>query len=162
MHLAIVAAMAKNRVIGYQQQLPWRLPADLQHFKKTTLGKPIIMGRNTHASIGRALPGRQNIVVTRQRDAQFNGCETAHPLTDAIALGKGAEEIMIIGGGQLYTEALPLVDRLYLTFIEAELTGDCYFPEWDAADWQLTRQQRHQADEQNIYDYSFVQYDRTL
>lgn len=139
--LALIVAMARNRVIGKDNQLPWHLPSDLKYFKQTTLGKPVIMGRRTFDSIGRPLPGRKNIVITRQPHWQREGVSTAVSLPEAIALGRsaalagGAEELMVIGGAQIYAEALPLARRLYVTEVQAEVEGDARFPELSTA-WQ--------------------------
>lgn len=151
MILAIIAACDKNRVIGHGGSLPWDIPADMQYFREMTRGKPVIMGRKTHESIGRALPKRLNIVVTRQSDYQpAEGCTVALSLEEAIQLGKqaaaetGADEIMLIGGGQLYRQALPLAERIYLTQVEAEFPGDTYFPELAPDEWQLVSERTEQ------------------
>ena len=128
--LALIAAVARNGVIGKHGTLPWHVPEDLKHFKKTTSGHVIIMGRKTHDSIGRPLPKRRNIVVTRQPDARFAGCEAAHSLTEAIALARTSDECpFIIGGASLYEEALPLATELHLTTIDEDVAGDTFFPE---------------------------------
>lgn len=139
--LAIVVAMAKNRCIGRDSGLPWRLSDDLKWFKKVTLGKPVIMGRVTFDSIGKALPGRDNIVITGKNDFAAPQVTVARDLEDAIAIGEAfaiarqAEEICIIGGGRVYEEALPLVRKIYLTEVECEVAGDTFFPPLDEADW---------------------------
>ena len=166
MKVAMIVAMAENRVIGRNNQLPWYLPNDLKYFKQVTLGKPVIMGRKTFDSIGKPLPGRLNLVVTRQTDWQFEGVKVAHSLTDALHIGRaaaefdGVTEVMLIGGAQLYAEALPLADRLYLTEVHAEVAGDAWFPEFDKAQWQEQARQSFAAEGPNPYDYSFVVYDR--
>lgn len=160
MQISIIAALANNRVIGYQNQLPWHLPADLRHFKELTLGKPIIMGRKTFESIGKPLPGRKNIVVTRDQGYQADGCVVAHSLPEALAQAGAASEVMIIGGTELFAQALPLAHCLYLTFIRADFTGDVFFPLWDAAEWEETERQDFGADEKNKYSYSFINYSR--
>lgn len=142
--LCLIAALADNRVIGRDNQLPWRLPADLKHFKALTLGKPIIMGRKTWDSLGRPLPGRLNLVVSRQPGLQLEGAEVFASLEAAIvraeqwAHEQGVDELMLIGGAQLYQQALPLAARLYLTRIELSPEGDAWFPEFDAAAWHCT------------------------
>jgi dihydrofolate reductase len=142
--LCLIAALAQNRVIGRDNQLPWRLPADLKHFKALTLGKPIIMGRKTWDSLGRPLPGRLNLVVSRQPGVQFEGAEVFASLEAAIvraeqwAREQGVDELMLIGGAQLYVQALPLAARLYLTQVETSPEGDAWFPEFDADAWQRT------------------------
>jgi dihydrofolate reductase len=142
--LCLIAALAQNRVIGRDNQLPWRLPADLKHFKALTLGKPIIMGRKTWDSLGRPLPGRLNLVVSRQPGLQLEGAEVFASLEAAIvraeqwAHEQGVDELMLIGGAQLYQQALPLAERLYLTRVELSPEGDAWFPEFDAAAWHCT------------------------
>jgi dihydrofolate reductase len=140
--LAMIAALAENRVIGLDNQMPWHLPADLKHFKATTLGKPIIMGRKTWDSLGRPLPGRLNIVVSRQPGLQLEGAEVFSELSAALARAdqwareQGVDELMLIGGAQLYAQALPLAERLYLTRIALNPDGDAFFPEWPAGEWR--------------------------
>lgn len=137
-HVSLVVAMAENNVIGKDGGLPWHIPADLKHFKAVTMGKPIVMGRRTFESIGRPLPGRLNIVVTRDPSRRWDGVETVRSLPDALerAAADGAAEIMIIGGGDLYRAALPLVQRIYLTRVHETVDGDTVFPELDPADWR--------------------------
>jgi len=154
--LSIIAALSRNRVIGKDNQLPWRLPADLKHFKAVTLGKPVIMGRKTFESIGKPLPGRDNIVVTRDPQFRADGIAVAHSLDDALAQGRAAPEIMLIGGAQLYTQALPRAQRLYLTLIHADIDGDAHFPDYDPAAWRETAREDHAPDENNHYSYSFL------
>jgi len=156
LELSIVVAMAENRVIGKNNQLPWHLPADLRHFKTLTMGKPILMGRKTHESIGRALPGRQNIVVTRQRGYQAEGCTVAQSVDAALAACANADEVMLIGGAQLYRELLPRSTRIYLTLVHAIIPGDTLFPEIDPAVWYETARADHPADEKNAHAFSFV------
>ena len=150
--------MANNRVIGKDNQMPWHLPADLGHFKSITLGKPIIMGRKTYESIGRPLPGRKNIVISRNRDYKLEGCETAVSLEEAISLVCDVEEIMIIGGGYLYMQTIPLANRLYLTFIDLDVDGDTQFPQYDHLKLIETKREKHHKDEKNPYNYQFVDY----
>lgn len=150
--LAMIAALARNRVIGLDNQMPWHLPADLRHFKTMTLGKPIIMGRKTWDSLGRPLPGRLNIVVSRQADLRLEGAEVFGSLEDALvradawAREQGVDELILIGGAQLYTQALPLAERLYLTRIELEPAGDAHFPEWLGHEWQRDSHAAHAAE----------------
>ncbi len=153
--LSIIAALSRNRVIGKDNQLPWRLPADLKHFKSVTLGKPVIMGRKTFESIGRPLPGRDNIVVTRDPEFHADGIAVAHSLDDALAQAHNVPEIMLIGGAQLYAESLARAQRLYLTLIHADVDGDAHFPDYDPADWRETAREDHAPDENNHYSYSF-------
>lgn len=166
MKLSLIVAMAQNGVIGRDNGLPWRLPADLRYFKATTLGKPVIMGRNTHESIGRALPGRVNIVVTRNVTARFDGCEVVHSLAEAIdraalaCVAGNSDEAFVIGGAQLYQQAVEAADRLYLTQVQAQVDGDTWFPEFDRSQWTLLQQVDHPADDANDYDYSFLLLER--
>ncbi|WP_144213268.1 type 3 dihydrofolate reductase [Shewanella donghaensis] len=137
MRIAMIAAMANNRVIGKDNKMPWHLPEDLKHFKAMTLGKPVVMGRKTYESIGRPLPGRHNIVITRQADYQIEGVSCVNSFAAAKQIAGDCEELVVIGGGQLYQEILPLADILYLTFIELTVDGDTFFPEWDDGSWKL-------------------------
>ncbi|NHN77804.1 dihydrofolate reductase [Azotobacter chroococcum] len=149
--LALIAAVAANGVIGRDNKMPWHLPADLRHFKASTLGKPIVMGRKTWDSLGRPLPGRLNLVVSRQPGLALEGAETFASLeaalsrADAWGRAQGAGEIMLIGGAQLYAQALPLAERLYLTRIDLAPQGDACFPAWDSADWRLASREEHPA-----------------
>jgi len=144
--------MARNRVIGRNGDLPWQLPADLRHFKSVTMGKPIIMGRKTFESIGRPLPGRKNIVVTRRANFISDGVLISNNLTAAIALGKAiasednVDEIMVIGGGEIYAKALSDADRLYLTEVHADIDGDTFFPALDRGLWREKSRNSHAAD----------------
>jgi dihydrofolate reductase len=160
--LSVIAAMARNRVIGLDNRLPWQLPADLQHFKQLTMGKPMIMGRRTWESLPGLLPGRPHIVVSRDPDYQAAGAMVAHSLEQALAVaGELGDEVMLIGGANLYVQALPLADRLYLTLVDAEVDGDAWFPEFDEDDWVLEQREEHAADERNRHPYSFLSYRRT-
>ncbi len=156
--ISLIVAMANNRVIGKDNQMPWHLPADLKHFKSVTMGKPIIMGRKTYESIGRPLPGRKNIVISRNADYQAAGCEMANSLESALELVADVEEVMIIGGGFLYQQALALANKLYLTFIDLTVDGDTYFPEFEHLDLREVKREKHRADESNPYDYEFVEF----
>ena len=162
MKLALIVAMAKNHVIGINNNLPWHLSEDLKYFKRVTMGKPIIMGRKTFESIGRPLPGRTNIVITRNKNYQAEGIKVVHSLKTAmelcnsIAVIDGGDEAMVIGGAELYTEALPLADYLYLTEVHADVQGDAYFPEFNRNDWQEIARDNFKAVEPNPYDYSFT------
>ena len=159
--ISIIVAMAKNRVIGIDNQLPWHLSADLKRFKALTLGNPIIMGRKTHESIGKPLPGRQNIIVTRNQDYKTEGCDIAHDLAAAIDMAEPDKEIFIIGGAQIYQQALSSVNYLYLTLVDIECQGDAHFPEWEHKEWQERAREDHPADDRNDYAYSFVDLERT-
>lgn len=156
MRISLIVALARNRVIGRDNQLPWRLSADLQHFKGLTMGKPIVMGRKTYESIGRPLPGRTNIVVTRDSSFSAAGCRVVHSIDEALVAAGGADEVMIMGGENLYSQLLPRADRLYLTEVQAEVSGDAWFPEFDQTQWQELERESHRADEKNEFDYDFV------
>ncbi|MBU3823618.1 MAG: type 3 dihydrofolate reductase [Candidatus Oceanisphaera merdipullorum] len=157
MIVAMIVAMTRSGVIGKDNGMPWHLPADLAYFKQTTLGKPIVMGRNTFNSIGRALPGRRNIIVSQSlRDAPM-GTELVASPQAALALLADEAEVMVMGGGQLYQAFLPLSQRLYLTQIEADIEGDTYFP-FQADHWQLESEQLRASDERNAYDCRFQVY----
>ena len=160
MKLSLIAAVSRNNVIGKDNKMPWHLPADLQFFKTTTLGKPIIMGRKTWESLGRILPGRRHIVVTRNKDYTAEGVEIVHSTDTALKQASNVDEAVIIGGAHLYEEMLPLTDRLYLTEIDAEFEGDTFFPEWNKEEWEVVSSETHPADEKNSFPYRFVVYDR--
>lgn len=154
MQLSLITAMAKNRVIGINNKLPWSLPADLLHFKRLTWGKTIIMGRSTFESIGRPLPGRTNIVLSRQA-YQAPGCLVYHNIQEVLEHQKEEKEVFIIGGQNLYSQTLAYADRLYLTLIHHEFTGDTYFPEWNQDEWEVVEQEDFLPDAQNKYSYTF-------
>jgi dihydrofolate reductase len=171
MKCSLIVAMAKNQTIGIDNTLPWHLPNDLKYFKQVTMAKPIIMGRKTYESIGRPLPGRTNIVITRQEDYQAPGIVVVNSLQQAldkaedISFFAGHDEVMVIGGAEIYQQALIPADRLYITHVHAEVAGDAFFPEVDWNDWQESQRENHQADpegqdKRNPFDYSFVVYDR--
>jgi len=159
MALSIIVAMAHNNVIGVDNGLPWHLPADLKYFKVTTMGKPIIMGRKTFQSIGRPLPGRRNIVITRDKTWHADGVEVASSVDEAVKATENVQEVMIIGGAQIYGAFLPFVSRLYVTEIEKEILGDTYFPEIDRVVWKEVSRSRHDATD-DAPSYSFVIYER--
>ncbi|AXE30679.1 diacylglycerol kinase [Chromobacterium phragmitis] len=156
--LTLVAAMAANRTIGVDNKLPWHLPEDLKHFKAATLGKPVIMGRKTWDSIGRPLPGRRNIVVTRQADWAADGAEAAHSLEEALTLAGGVEEACLIGGADLYRQALAMADRLCLTEIGRDYDGDAHFPVFSPEEWREAS--REEALSAAGLPYAFVEYRR--
>jgi dihydrofolate reductase len=166
MRKSMIVAMAQNRVIGRNNKLPWYLPNDLKYFKQVTMGLPIVMGRKTYESIGKPLPGRTNIVVTRNESWSMDGVKVVHSLEQAFELAAsiaeidGRDEVMIIGGDQLYQSALPLVDRIYLTEVHAEVEGDAYFPDFDRDHWNVVGCEDFAAEDPNPYDYSFVVLDR--
>lgn len=155
-HVSLIVAMTPERVIGRDNGLPWHLSADLQHFKATTMGKPIVMGRNTYESIGRALPGRQNIVVTRNKTFSADGVTVAHSLDAAVRAAGDVPEVMIIGGAELYTAAMPLADRLYLTHIQTSIPGDTFFPNVDWEQWRMV--QRSATQYSDGISFLFAQY----
>jgi dihydrofolate reductase len=158
--LTLIAALTHNRVIGMNNRLPWRLPADLRFFKQTTMGKPLLMGRRTWESIGRPLPGRRMIVLTSDPSGAAPGCTVVHSLPEALAAAGPAPEIMVIGGAMLYAQTLPLAVRLYLTLIETELPGDVWFPEWELRDWRLDWEAAHPADADHAWPYRFQRWER--
>lgn len=161
MEVTLIAALAKNGVIGVQGRLPWHLPADFQQFKRRTLGKPVIMGRKTWESLPRTpLPKRHNIVVTRQASYDAPGATVVHSLNAAFEAANTAPEVMILGGAQLFAEALPRADRMVLTHIEAEVAGDAVFPEVDWASWRAVHEERHEADERHAHPFRVVVYER--
>ena len=158
--LVLVAAMARGRVIGRDGDMPWHLPADLAHFKALTLGHPVLMGRRTFESIGRPLPGRTNIVISRTRPQLPDGVELAAGLEEGMRLAADASQLMVIGGGQIYAEALPLAQRLELTLIDAEIDGDTFFPAFDPQDWRVRATQARPADARNAYALNFITLER--
>lgn len=164
--LSLVVAMAQNGVIGRENGLPWHLPKDLAYFKQITMGHPIIMGRKTFESIGRPLPGRTNIVVTRQKSWASDGVEkvdsvsAAIDLAEVIAHSDSLSEYMLIGGASLYGQVLGSAAKIYMTEVCAEIEGDTKFPEFDKSQWREVSRENHSADAHNPYDYSFVVYER--
>lgn len=158
--LSMIVATANNRIIGKDNDMPWHLPADLAYFKRVTLGKPVIMGRKTFESIGRPLPGRHNIVISRDVNYQAAGVDTVTSVDDALALVKGVEEVMVIGGGAIYQHCLPSADRLYITHIEADIDGDTQFPFYDTKLWKKIESNQRLADENNQYNLDFCVYEK--
>jgi dihydrofolate reductase len=160
--IAAIVAMAENRVIGHHNQLPWRLPADLQHFKAITTGHPIIMGRKTYASLGRPLPHRTNIIITRNPQWEAPGCIVVTSIEKALAHAAlmPQRELFIIGGADIYKQTLPSIQRIYLTIIHHSFTGDAYFPELPEKLWEQKTAEHHTADAENTYDYSFILLER--
>ena len=157
--LSIICAMDSNRLIGRNNALPSHLPADLAFFKRTTMGKPIIMGRKTFESIGRPLPGRQNIVVTRDRSYRFDGCDCYHSIEEALDGINNADEAMLIGGASLYQQTLHMATQLYLTQIHHAFEGgDAWFPAIDPEDWTEDWREDHEADDKNAHAYSFIRF----
>ena len=164
--LSVIVAAAENGVIGSNNALPWHLPDDLRYFKRVTMGKPLVMGRRTFESIGRPLPGRTNIVISRNPHFRADGVRVAASLDAALRLARsvaqadGVDELLVIGGAQIYAEAIPRADRLYLTRVHAAVDGDAFLPPIDWRDWQETGRERHRGSATNPYDYSFVVYER--
>ncbi len=158
--ITLIAAMARDRVIGRDGGMPWHLPADLKHFKAITLGHPVIMGRRTFESIGRALPGRQNVVMSRSRVELPEDVARVDGFDAALAACHEAERVMVIGGGEVYRQALDRADRLELTLIDAEVDGDTHFPDIDWAHWRLVSMQSRPADQANAWPLRFVSLER--
>lgn len=157
--ISFIWAMDENRVIGKGNQLPWHLPEDLKFFKKVTMGHPVAMGRKTHESIGRLLPGRENIVISRNRDFQCEGCTVLYSIEDFITYCQEKEdEVFVIGGAEIFRELIHEVDRLYLTMIYEKFDGDTFFPELSLEDFKLVSQEKGIRDEKNPYDYEFLIY----
>ena len=161
MTISLIWAMADNRVIGIENRLPWKLPADMKWFRENTMGKPIIMGRLTFESFGaKPLPGRRNIIISRNPSYSAEGIEVFTSIEDALQATQDSEEVMIIGGMSLYKQSLPLADRLYMTLVHAEIEGDAWFPEFDLDEWHQTQRSDFSADEKNPHAYSFVTLDK--
>ena len=159
MIISIIAAMDKNRLIGANNGLPWHLPADFKHFKEVTMTKPVVMGRKTYASIGKPLPGRKNIVISRG-DFAAEGVTVVGSIDAALELLSCAEEVMIIGGASFYEQMIDRADRLYLTFVDAVCEGDAWFPEFDKSEWSIIQQKSIKADNKNNYDFEIITYER--
>jgi dihydrofolate reductase len=160
--LELVVAVAENDVIGRGNQLPWHLPADLRHFKSLTLGKPVLMGRRTYVSIGKALPGRTNIVLSRSADFSTHDCVVARTLDEARIAAGAHPALMVIGGAEIYRQCLPLASRIHLTLIHTRIQdGDTLFAGWRGAEWDESSRERHEADDRNGYAYSFITLERT-
>jgi dihydrofolate reductase len=152
--ISLIAAMSRNRVIGRNNAIPWRLPAEMKWFKSVTMGKPVLMGRKTYESIGRPLPGRHNIVLTGRRDYTAEGCTVVHSIEEAITAAGDDRELMVIGGANLYAQMLPLADCMYLTVVSAEIEGDTSFPLYSEEGWTTTQETFYPADEKNPYDFT--------
>lgn len=155
MIISMIAAMADNRIIGKDNQMPWHLPADFAWFKRCTMGKPVVMGRKTYESIGRPLPGRLNIVISRDASLSIEGITTVTSIEQALEVAAEVEEVMIIGGGAIYAACLPMANKLYITYIEAEIQGDTQFPDW-GNEFKETYSEAYQADEKNAYNMRFT------
>jgi len=158
--LSLIVAMDDNRLIGNKNKLPWHLPADLAFFKRTTMGKPIVMGRKTYESIGKPLPGRRNIVITRDDTFSAAGCEVSNSIEAAMSLTKDDDEVMLIGGASLYEQTIARATQLYITRIHQSFEGDTWFPEIDLSEWKAVNREDFDADHSNQYAYSFIKYVR--
>ena len=157
--VSIIVAIAENGVIGDKNALLWNIKEDMRRFRTTTTGHPVVMGRKTYESIGRPLPKRTNVVITRG-NSEFEGCLVAHSLEEAVAMFPAEEEVFIIGGGQIYAEALPLADRMYLTIVEHDYEGDTKFPAWDRSAWVLRTSERHEHGSEYPHPFRFECYER--
>jgi dihydrofolate reductase len=160
MRISFVVAAAENGVIGNGNQIPWRLPDDLKWFKKVTMGKPILMGRKTFESIGKPLPGRTNIVISRRSGLTLPGCLVVSSMGEALEAATGAEELAVIGGAEVYAQALSSADVIHLTRVHANIAGDVVFPALDAREWHERLTERHPADERHAYAFSFIELER--
>ena len=158
--ISIISAMASNRAIGIRNTLPWQLPEDLKHFKALTMGHHIVMGRKTYDSIGKPLPGRDTVIVTRNADYAVPGCLAVNSLDAALTVSHGDAEVFFVGGAELYRQALPIAHRIYLTEIQRVFDGDAFFPEFDKSQWVETAREKHRTDGPNGFEYHFVIYDR--
>lgn len=160
--ISFILAMDENRVIGKNNQLPWHLPEDLKFFKRTTMGHPIIMGRKTYESIGRPLPGRENIIITRNRNFQSDQCKVLYSVEDLLiyCAENPNEEYFVIGGAEVFKQLIQHVERLYITFIHEQFDGDTFFPSINMKEWELTSREQGLQDEKNPYQYEFLIYDR--
>ena len=158
--VSLVVAMAKNRVIGAGGKIPWHLPSELKLFKSITMGHHIVMGRKTYESINRLLPGRTTVIVTRSRDYKVPGAIVAHSVKEALEACTGDDEVMVIGGAEIFRETLPVADRIYLTLVDAEPQGDVFMPEIDMRTWRETSSQSFAPDEKHAHGYTFRIYDR--
>ena len=160
MTVSLVVAASTNNVIGRDGGLPWHLPDDLRHFKRITTDKPVIMGRRTFESIGRPLPDRHNIVMTRDAGYAAPGCDVVSSVGEALDVAGDADEVMVIGGGQVYRDFLPRADRIYMTRVQAEVQGDTFFPEIDGNAWRLVSAEHHAADEKHDHDFEMMVFER--
>lgn len=157
--ISAIVAVAENNAIGKDNQLLWHLPNDLRFFKRTTTGHTIIMGRKTYESVGKPLPNRRNIIITRQAGYTVEGAEVVHSLAAALESCAGEEEVFVVGGAEIYRQALSVVRRIYLTRVHVSLPGDSFFPELDERDWRLVSEDHHAADDRHAYDYTFEHYE---
>ncbi|MFC4809538.1 type 3 dihydrofolate reductase [Paenibacillus sp. GCM10023250] len=161
MTITMIAAMAHDRVIGANNALPWHLPAEMSHFRRSTTGKTVVMGRKTFESFGGPLKNRRNVVLTRSVTYRPEGAETVHSVEEALARYAGEDELMVIGGAEIYAQFLPHADMMLLTEVDSAVEGDTRFPEFDASEWQAASREFHAKDERNAYDFTIVTYVRT-
>ena len=160
MIISFIVAMGKNRVIGRNGKLPWSMPADLEYFREKTKNKPMIMGRKTYESIGRPLPNRKNIIITRDKSYSPKGCIVVNSMEDALNAAGNAEEVMVIGGSEIFKLFMPKANRIYLTIISHNFEGDTFFSEYDKSEWKETKREEHKKDKENPYDYIFLVLER--
>ncbi|MBM7563339.1 type 3 dihydrofolate reductase [Paenibacillus sacheonensis] len=160
MKITLIAAMAQDRIIGIDNGMPWHLPAEMAHFRRSTTGKTVLMGRKTFESFGGPLKNRRNVVLTRSAEYKPEGAETVHSVDEAIAALGGEDELMIIGGAEIYAQFLPLADKLLLTEVDAKVEGDAAFPMFDNEQWHVERREFHAKDEKNAYDFTILTYVR--
>lgn len=160
MRIAMIVAADEQGVIGFQGNIPWHLPEDLKKFKERTMGHPVIVGRKTFESIGRPLPGRTNIVITNIQDYHADGCLIAHSLDDALGLAKDADEVFVIGGGQIFKLALPVAEVIYFTKVHTVVDGDVFSPGFNKEEWELVSSEFHKKNEKNPVDFTYLTYKR--
>jgi dihydrofolate reductase len=160
MPIAQVVAISKNRVIGKDNKLIWHLPADLKHYKNVTMGHHMIMGRKTYESIGRPLPGRTTVIITRDKNYKAEGCVVVHSLDEALKVAAKDDMPCIVGGGEIFRQAMDITDKIYLTIVHEEFEGDVFYPELDPREWKLIKREDLEPDEKNRYAYSFCEYER--
>ncbi|REJ85183.1 MAG: dihydrofolate reductase [Bacteroidetes bacterium] len=160
--VSVIVALSENNVVGVRNQLPWKLSADLKRVKALTMGHHILMGRKTFESIGKALPGRTNVVITRNEEYRAEGCVMCKSLKEAINHASSDTELFIFGGGEIFQEAIPLADKIYMTRVHTTIQGDTYFPELNPEEWTVTESESFSADEKNEFDYSFITMERVI
>ena len=160
MIISLIVAMDENRVIGYKNKLPWNLPSELKYFRETTKGKPVIMGRKTHESIGRPMPERLNIITTRDKNYKAVNCIVVNSTEDAIKAAKGSDEVMVIGGAEIYKLFLPIANRIYVTKVHGIFKGDTYFPEFNENEWIKVKEKFFEKDDENKYSYTIMVLER--
>lgn len=158
--ITLIVAISENGMIGQNNQLLWHLPNDLKHFKALTINKPVIMGRKTYESIGKALPNRQNIILTKSRYLQVPDCTVVHSVNEALDVTEDAPEVMVIGGGEIYRLFMPLVTTMHITYVHTHINGDVSFPDFDKSQWQEVSREVFHKDEKHLFDYSFVTFTR--